>query len=118
MLTWPRSVRVFLCTEPTDMRRSFDSLAEMTRRVIKEQPTSGHLFVFTSRRADRVKVLYWDRGGFALWYKRLEAGKFYMPEAEGSRVELEASELSLLLEGIDLSGARRERRFIPRAGMR
>jgi transposase len=100
------------------MRRSFDSLAEMTRRVIKEQPTSGHLFVFTSRRADRVKVLYWDRGGFALWYKRLESGKFYMPEAEGSRVELEASELSLLLEGIDLSGARRAQRFVHHAGTR
>ncbi len=117
MLTWPRSVRVFLCTEPTDMRRSFDSLAEMTRQVIKEQPTSGHLFVFTSRRADRVKVLYWDRGGYALWYKRLETGRFYMPEADGSRVELDASELSLLLEGIDLSGARRERRFVHRTGM-
>jgi transposase len=116
MLTWPRSVRVFLCTEPTDMRRSFDSLAEMTRRVLREQPTSGHLFVFTSRRADRVKILYWDRGGYALWYKRLETGQFHLPAAEGGRVELDAPELSLLLEGIDLSGAKRQRRFVPGTG--
>ncbi len=95
------------------MRRSFDTLAEMTRRVIGENPLSGHLFVFASRRADRVKVLYWDRGGYALWYKRLETGRFHLPKAEGTRVELSASDLSLLLEGIDLSGARRERRFTP-----
>jgi transposase len=115
MLTWPRSVRVFLCAEPTDMRRSFDTLAEMTRRVLEEDPLSGHLFVFRSRRADRVKILYWDRGGFALWYKRLETGRFHLPSAEGKRVELEAAELSLLLEGIDLSGARRHRRYRDRA---
>jgi len=70
VLSWPRSVRVFLCTEPTDMRRSFDRLAEMTRQVIGQSPLSGHLFVFTSRRADRVKILYWERGGFALWYNQ------------------------------------------------
>jgi transposase len=111
MLTWPRSVRVFLCAEPTDMRRSFDTLAEMTRRVLEQEPLSGHLFVFSSRRADRVKILYWDRGGYALWYKRLETGQFHWPSARGKRVELEAAELSLLLEGIDLSGARHHRRF-------
>jgi transposase len=99
------------------MRRSFDTLAEMTRQVLGENPLSGHLFLFASRRADRVKILYWDRGGYALWYKRLETGKFHLPAVEGKRVELDASELSLLLEGIDLSGARRERRFTP-AGAR
>ena len=107
---------MFLCVEPTDMRRSFDTLAEMTRRVLEENPQSGHLFVFRSRRADRVKILYWDRGGFALWYKRLETGCFHLPSAEGKRVvELEAAELSLLLEGIDLSGARRHRRYRDRS---
>jgi transposase len=70
--------------------------------------------VFVNRHANRVKVLYWDRGGYALWYKRLEVGRFHMPAATGNRVELEASELALLLEGIDLSEARRNRRFIPR----
>jgi transposase len=97
------------------MRRAFDGLAEMTRQVLREDPLSGHLFVFTSRRADRVKVLYWDRGGYALWYKRLETGRFHLPKAEGARLELDASDLSLLLEGIDLSGARRQRRFTPMA---
>lgn len=114
MLTWPRAVRVFLCVQPTDMRRSFDRLAEMTRQVIGQDPLCGHLFVFTSRRADRVKILYWERGGFALWYKRLESGRFHVPVVKGSSLELEAHELTMLLEGIDLSGVRRSRRFIPR----
>jgi transposase len=95
------------------MRRSFDRLAEMTRQVMGQDPLGGHLFVFTSRRADRVKILYWERGGFALWYKRLETGRFHLPQVQGSSVELEASELTLLLEGIDLAGARRAGRFIP-----
>jgi transposase len=95
------------------MRRSFDTLAEMTRHVIGQEPQSGHLFVFASRRADRVKILYWDRGGYALWYKRLEVGQFHLPAANGRSVELEATDLTLLLEGIDLSGARRRRRFVP-----
>jgi transposase len=95
------------------MRRSFDRLAEMTRQVIGQDPLSGHLFVFASRRADRVKILYWDRGGYALWYKRLEKGRFHLPTGGGPRVELDAAELSLLLEGIDLTGARRRRRFEP-----
>jgi transposase len=113
MLTWPRTVRIFLCLQPTDMRRSFDSLAEMVRSLVRESPMSGHLFVFTSRRADRIKILYWDRGGFALWYKRLEEGSFHLPTAEGNRVELDSSELALLLEGIDLAGARRYKRYEP-----
>jgi transposase len=96
------------------MRRSFDSLAELARHVIWEEPLSGHLFVFVNRHANRVKILYWDRGGYVLWYKRLEAGRLHLPAATGNRVELEASELALLLEGIDLSGARRSRRFVPR----
>ena len=95
-------------------RRSFDRLAEMTRQVIGQDPLSGHLFVYTSRRADRVKILYWERGGFVLWYKRLEAGRFHLPSVKGNTVELEAAELTILLEGIDLSGARRGRRFVPR----
>jgi transposase len=115
VLTWPRSVRVFLCTEPTDMRRSFDTLAEMTRRILEAEPLSGHLFVFTSRRGDRIKILYWDRGGYALWYKRLEKGCFHLPIGTGPRLELDVAELSLLLEGIDLSGAHRRKRFEPMA---
>src|SRR4030042_1478387 len=79
MLSLPSAVRIFLCTEPTDMRRGFDRLAEMGRPVIRQDPVCGHLFVFRSRRGDRLKLLYWDTGGFAMWYKRLEKGRFHMP---------------------------------------
>lgn len=119
MLTWPPTVRVFVSLLATDMRRSFDGLAGLTREVIQADPLSGHLFVFFNRRRDRVKVLWWDRSGFAVWYKRLEAGVFRItpPAVEGTpRAELEAAELALILEGIDLAGARRRPRFVPGKG--
>jgi transposase len=93
------------------MRKGFDGLALLVREVIAEDPLSGHLFVFRNRRRDRVKVLYWDRDGFALWYKRLEKGTFPFPEAEGGRVEVTPAEMAAVLEGIDLSRARRLPRF-------
>ncbi len=111
MLILPPSVRIFLCAAPTDMRRSFDRLAEMTRAVIGENPFSGHLFVFRSRGGDRIKVLWWDRGGFCLFYKRLEKGVFKVPESTG---EIPAGDLALILEGIDLAGAKRRKIFEPR----
>ncbi len=79
MLSLPSSLRIFVCLHPADMRRSFDGLARMAHDVVREDPSSGHLFVFRNRRGDRVKVLYWDRDGYALWYKRLEAGVFRFP---------------------------------------
>ncbi len=117
MLSLPPSVRVFLCTERTDMRRSFDGLRMLAEEVCRQDPFSGHLFVFCNRRGDRLKILYWARGGFAIWYTRLEEGvfEFPVPDASGS-VEVEASELSLLLEGIELSSARRRRRYQLPAG--
>lgn len=111
MLSLPPSVRIFLCIEPADMRRSFDGLAAMTKDLIGRNPYSGHLFVFRNRRGDRAKILWWDRGGFCIWYKRLEKGEFHFPSHEKSALEIEASELSLLLEGIDLKGAKRRKRF-------
>jgi len=111
MLMLPRSVRIFVATEPTDMRRSFDRLAEMTRRVIGQDPLSGHFFVFFNRPRDRVKILLWERGGYAIWYKRLEEGFFRLPAVKDGVIELEAAELSLILEGIELAGARKQARF-------
>ena len=110
MLTLPSAVRICLCTQVTDMRRSFDTLAERVRRVIGQDPASGHLFLFRSRRGDRLKVLYWDRDGYALWYKRLERGTFCMPTpaADG---RLEARELAMMLEGLEPAGVRRRPRF-------
>jgi transposase len=105
------AVKIFLCAQPTDMRRSFDRLAEMTRSVLSHDPMSGHMFVFFNRPRDRVKILFWDRSGFCLYYKRLEEGSF-CPLA--NRREVSAAELTLILEGIELAGARRQPRYSPR----
>jgi transposase len=99
------------------MRRSLDGLAALTREILREDPLSGHLFVFFNRRRDRTKILFWDRSGLALYYKRLEKGVFHLSALEHpkrKRAEIEAAELSLILEGIDLSGAKRRARFAVR----
>jgi transposase len=93
------------------MRRSFDGLAAMARDVLVQDPLSGHLFVFASRRGDRIKVLYWDQDGYALWYKRLESGTFKLPAGDGRGAEISRADLSLILEGIDIAQARRSKRF-------
>jgi transposase len=107
------STRIYLCTSATDMRRGFDTLAVMVREFLGHDPLSGHLFLFISRKKDRLKILYWDADGFALWYKRLEEGVFRMPAVtEGAHsVELKASELAMLLEGVDLRSLKRTKRF-------
>jgi len=110
--------RVFLCTLPTDMRKSFDTLAALVQTALGQDALSGDLFVFRSRRGDRIKLLYWDEDGYALWYKRLEEGSFVLPVADGKRAAvgthglvLRPAELAMLLDGIDLSNARRQRRY-------
>jgi len=103
MLSLPASVRIFVAREPTDLRRSFDRLAAMVSEVLGEDPFSGHLFCFVNRRRDRAKLLLWDRGGFWLLYKRLEAGTFAVP---GTR-EISGRDLFLLLEGIEVVRERR-----------
>lgn len=115
MLMVPPSVRVYVCATPADMRRSFDGLAAMARDVVRQDPLSGHLFVFCNRKTDRVKVLWWDRSGLCLWYKRLEEGLFRFPQRDAAAYELEAAELALILEGIELAGAKRRPRFTPPA---
>jgi len=106
-------MRIWLCTGPTDMRRGFDRLAEQAQQVTRQHPQSGHLFVFRSRRGDRLKALYFDRDGYVLWYKRLEEGTFKLPKlaAEQGSVELKASELAMLLDGIDLGSIKRVKRY-------
>jgi transposase len=114
MIHLPASVRVYLCTVPCDMRRSFDGLHELVTAAMQLDAFGGHLFVFSNRRRDRVKILYWDRDGFAVWAKRLEEGTYAMPFGEdGSepRREITAQELGALLSGIDLSVARRRKRY-------
>jgi len=95
------------------MRCGFDRLAERVKAVIGQEPLSGHLFVFKSRRGDRLKILVWDRDGFVLWYKRLETGVFKLPKVEpGARsVELRASELAMILDGIDMARLKRVARY-------
>jgi len=111
MLSLPPSVRVFLCLLPADMRWSFDSLAMQVERLVKKDPLSGHLFVFRNRRGDRVKILYWDRDGYALWYKRLEEGVFRFPARDADSLEVSAADLAMVLEGIDIAGVKRRKRF-------
>lgn len=113
MLTLPPSVRIFMATEPQDMRCGFDGLAAKVTGHLGGDVFSGHLWVFRNRRGDRLKLLFWDRDGFALYYKRLERGVFTCPTGDGRTVEVEAAELALILEGIDLRGARRRARWSP-----
>jgi transposase len=117
MLTLPPSVRVFVCLTPADLRRSLDGLAALTREILEEDPLSGHLFVFFNRRRDRTKILFWDRSGLCLYYKRLERGLFRpsaLASTDRQHVEIEAADLLLLLEGIDLANAKRRPRWVPR----
>jgi len=111
MLSFPAAIQVFLCTVPCDMRRSFDGLSMMAEHIVRANPLSGHLFVYCNKRTDRLKILYWDRDGWAIWYKRLEAGTFQYPFSEGGRKEIAAWELGVLLEGIDLKAGKRRKRY-------
>jgi transposase len=115
--------RVFLCTLPTDMRKGFDTLAALVQTHLGQDALSGDLFVFRSRRGDRLKLLYWDEDGYALWYKRLEEGSFVLPVADGKRASvgehglvLRPAELAMLLDGVDLSHVRRHKRYRRPAG--
>jgi transposase len=118
MLSLSLPGRVFLCTLPTDMRKSFDTLAALVQSHLGQDALSGDLFVFRSRGGDRVKLLWWDEDGYALFYQRLEAGSFVLPTADGKRASVGAhglvlrpAELAMLLDGIDRSDVRRHRRY-------
>jgi transposase len=113
MLNFPTSVRIYVCTQPTDMRRSFDGLAALARSAFDKDPLSGHLFVFANRRGDKLKILWWTRGGYAIYYRRLEEGVFQMPPTDAETVEIDATELAMILDGVDLA-ADRLHRYQPR----
>jgi transposase len=119
MLTLPSSVRVYLAAESVDLRRGHDGLVAIVRSQWKLDPFAGHLFVFFGRRLDRVKVLVWDRNGFVLYYKRLSQGRFRMPTvpANATRVELDATALAMLLDGIDVKHVRRPTPWTPPAAL-
>jgi transposase len=113
MIHPPASVRVYLCLSPCDMRRSFDGLHALVRDHLQLDPFAGHLYLFANQRRDRLKILYWDRDGFAIWAKRLEAGTYAIPcgEPGSRRLEIGVEELGALLSGIDLSHATRRKRY-------
>jgi transposase len=116
MLTLPPGVRVFVATERTDGRKGIDGLAAIVRTQFAEDPLSGSMYVFFTRRADRVRVLYFDRDGYVLITKRLEKGSYRVPwGSERGRVVVEAAELLLVLEGIEIEGSRRRERWVPRS---
>jgi transposase len=105
--------RVYLCATTADMRKGFDSLAALVKDFLGQDPLSGHLFLFVGRARDRLKILYWDTDGFALWYKRLEEGTYRLPVARENQrgMELKASEPAMMLEGIDLKSIKRMKRM-------
>ena len=111
MIMLPSAVRIFLCTRSVDLRKSFDGLTGLVQDCFGQDPLSGHLFLFLNRRRDRIKVLYFDRDGLAIWYKRLEAGSFQMPQVTQDGVELQLAQFAMLLSGIDLQTARQRKRF-------
>ena len=114
MLSVASSVKVFLYAQAADLRRGYDGLASIVQDGMGEDPLSGSLYVFVNRRRNRIKVLYWDETGYAIWMKRLEVGSLELPPAQdpaATSVKITASELSLILEGIELSSIRRRRRY-------
>jgi transposase len=118
MLSLNLPVRIYLCTRYADLRKSFDGLAQLVREFLGADPLSGHLFVFRNKRGDRVKLLYWDDDGYAIWYKRLEVGSFVLPPADATRTRtgehgltLRPAELTMLLDGVDLAHIKRGKRY-------
>ena len=117
MLTLPPSVRIYLATEPVDLRRGHDGLSAIVHGQWGMDLFGGHLFVFLGRRRDRCKILFFDRGGLVLYYKRLERGRFRMPRVtgDGRSVEMDGTELAMLLDGIDVRSVRRPELWKPGA---
>lgn len=114
MIPLPAVNRILLCCEPIDMRKSFDGLAGVASRQLKENPLSGTLFLFFNRNRTMVKMLFWDLGGYAIIAKRLEKGTFQIPRKPESKIDISPTELQLILEGINLESIRYRKRYKPR----
>lgn len=99
----PTEVKIYLAVDPTDMRKAIDGLSMLVAESLELQPQAGSLFIFRNKKADKIKILYWERNGFCLWYKRLERGRFRFPKLEGSHFELTMPQLRWLLDGLDFS---------------
>lgn len=115
MLALPPSVKIFVATAPVDARKSFNGLSCVVRDTIGGDPQDGHMYVFINRRGDMVQILFWDRTGFVIMRKRLEAGTFRLAcgtDGKVSHVEVDVAALWLMLEGIDTNGARRRKRYV------
>lgn len=111
MLSLPPSIRIFLARGVTDMRKQIDGLAGLVEHAMKHDPFSGHLFVFCNRSRNRLKILYWEEGGYWLLHKRLERGRFAWPDGDSPVINLSATELHALLGGLDFRSARQRRRY-------
>jgi len=114
MLSLSPTIRIFLCADPADLRKSFDGLSALVRQALGDDPLSGHWFVFKNRKGDRLKILAWEEDGWCLWYKRLEQGVFRFPAAAGGgrpRVEVRAADLAMLLDGVVLEKVQRRKRY-------
>ena len=107
MLMLPPNTRIFIGTQRVDMRKSMDGLSVLVKEVLHKEPLSGHFFVFLNQRGDKLKILYWDRNGFCLWYKRLEKQTFRLPKIPGEVFSVSGTELGMILEGIDLGHQQR-----------
>lgn len=112
MLSLSTRHRYYLYRLPTDMRKGFDGLSGLVRQELKQDPLSGDVFIFLNRKRDRMKLLVWDRGGYVIWYKRLEVGTFELPEAEAKYYSISWDQLMLILEGIQLKSVRKRPRFV------
>ena len=107
MLISDQQVQILFCTEPIDMRKGANSLAGIVRDALMEEPLSGKIFVFQSKRRDGVKIFYWHRNGFAVWSKRLQAGRYQFPRGSAGTMQITRSALRMILEGIDLQSLRK-----------
>ena len=102
----PAGMRVWVATAPVDMRRSFDGLAEVVRSFLGQDPLSGDLFVFGNKTGERLKILWWDRGGLAIYYKRLERGTFRFPTGRDRTITVDQAQLMRLLDGMEVVARR------------